>query len=55
MLFLCNFANANEEFSLLVSKISSDTERIAKVSMTPLIERASETYSRLHADQGSPP
>ena len=55
VLCLCNFANANEEFSLTVSKTSLNTERIAKIGMAALIERTGETYSRLYADQGSLP
>ncbi len=55
MLFLCNFADSNEEFSLIVGDTSLKAERIAKVGMVPLIERTGETYSRLYAEERSSP
>lgn len=55
MLFLCNFANTNGKFSLIVGDTSLKAKRIAKVGMGPLIERTCETNSRLYADEVSLP
>ncbi len=55
VLFLCNFADSDEEFSLLVGDRSLKAERITKVGMAALIERTGETDSRLNSYQGSSP